>query len=117
VRRNRQPVERAEAIGLLAERVLAGRSLSAADRLSELVRLLASGTDAEFQRHCTVGRLCGGKLTVLVDDPSWVRPMRERWLVHIKQLLGEARGQQGVSSVRFEAGRGELGFTRDGETE
>jgi hypothetical protein len=106
--RNRQPHSRLNTVGQLAGELLDRRALSAARRLGELQEVVAGGTDGEFCRHCSLGPLQAGNLTILVDDPSRARAMRDEWLVRLLALLKGHRRRFGVSSIRFTTGSGGL---------
>ena len=115
VHQNRQPVQRCVPIGKLAGDLLEQQSLSMAKWLGELQRAIAEGTDGDFRRRCSLGGLRAGTLTILVDDPSWVRGIRDEWLVPLLELLKGQRRRFGVSSIRFVEGRGDLTFADPGD--
>ena len=117
---NRQPTDRTVPIGELAERLVGGERLSASQRLAELRRVVAAGTDEEFRRHCSLGELRAGRLTILVDDPSAAAVMRENWLLPLSGLLKRRSSGARVSSICFQVGRSELaldGLTNPREAE
>ena len=94
--------------GELAERLVGGERLSASQRLAELRRVVAAGTDEEFRRRCSLGELRAGRLTILVDDPSAAAVMRENWLLPLSGLLKRRSSGARVSSICFQVGRSEL---------
>lgn len=108
VHRNRQPRDRAVAIGGLAERIVAERVQPTGRRVAAVQRVLAEQVDQEFMTHCTLGPLEGGTLTLLVDDPAWVYALRQRWLVPLLEQFRAVRSQVRVTSLRFVAGKSEL---------
>ena len=108
IRRNRQPTDAGTGLGPLVEELLGERVVHRVGQLSELRRALAAATDESFRLHCTLGELRGGQLTVLVDDPSLACPMRDRWLVPLRELLGTKGRRLRVSSIRFVTGRSDL---------
>ncbi len=108
VRRNRQPRRRLMTVGQLAAGVLEGRSLTTARRLGRLKTVIEAHTDADFARHCSLGELRAGTLTILVDDPSCAAAMRDRWLLPLSRLLKKPGNAPHVSSVRFATGQSNL---------
>ena len=105
---NRQPGNRLSTVGQVVGKLLDQRALSAAKRLAELQGVIAGGTDGEFRRHCSLGPLQAGNLTILLDDPSRARAMRDEWLVRLLTLLKGHRRRFAVSGIRFQTGPGGL---------
>jgi hypothetical protein len=97
-------------LGEVASEVLAARPVAEAARLGRLCEVVARGTDGEFREHCTLGGVSHGVLTVLVDDESWVTPMRLQWHTELGKLLSGGCRDFHVSDIRFAAGRGQLRF-------
>ncbi len=63
-------------------------------------------TDAEFQTRCTVGPVQGEVLTILVNDPRWVQPIRERWLFALLDQLQTGTPRTRIRRIEFRsAGR------------
>ncbi|MFQ5491118.1 MAG: DciA family protein [Phycisphaerae bacterium] len=108
VHRNRQPRDRAVAVGRLAEQIVGDRVQPAGRRVEAIQRVLVEMVDEEFIAHCTLGPLEGGRLTLLVDDPAWAYALRQRWLVPLLERLRSARGSVRVTSLCFSAGKSEL---------
>ena len=108
IQRGRQPVGRVACLGDASGQVLEGLSSSAAGHLSELQRVIGAATDDTFRRHCTLGALRGGVLTVFVDSESLVMCLRVEWLLRLRELIAEQCRSFHVSDIRFAVGRSDL---------
>ena len=116
VRDNRQPHDRVARVGALLTDVRDGGTVARARRLQQLREVIAAGTDAEFRRHCTLGEVSGGVVTILVDQESRVLPMRLDWHTRLAEWLATRRCGVRVGQIRFAQGEGGLVF-EDEDTE
>jgi len=112
VQKNRQVAERLVRVGELASEFLQVGSVVDAACLARVRELLVCCTDEDFRRHCSLGPVRSGVLTVLVDSESRVQEMRLRWLMPLREMLAARLRDFCVSGIRFVQGEGGLCLQR-----
>lgn len=59
-------------------------------------------TDPLFTAHCSLGRTTNGIVSILVDRPELVAPLRMRWTPQIMERLRRANSASGIQQVLFQ---------------
>lgn len=100
--------KRREAVGPIGE-MISGFVNGALSRESkhrtQLASVLSDCGDQEFRRHCRMGELHEGMLTIEVNEPGLIGLMRTRWASKIESALRKGGTKTGVHRVLFQYGR------------
>jgi hypothetical protein len=75
------------------------------EQRTQLASILADCVDQEFRRHCRIGDLQNGLLTIEVDEPGMISILRARWASKIESALRKRDARSGVRRVLFKFGR------------
>jgi hypothetical protein len=109
VARNRGRADRTKnAGGFIAE--LATQLEAGHGDLSAAVEAINPVIDDEFRRHCKVGAIGNGALSIHVDSPGLVAPMRMRWAGVILTAVQQLREFSKIRRITFEFADGGAGF-------
>ncbi len=114
VQENHQPYDRTVGLGKLADKVIGERTISLARQNSELQGLIAAYTDDDFQEHCTLGKIAAGRASILVDDPSQLAGMSDRWrMILLDRIKENCKGVR-ITGLNFRNGTSDLRFSQPG---
>ncbi len=105
IQRNHTKLETCVRAGTLAEQWIVSLSQKETCAARAIAMVLAEAVDSPFRQHCRVGNVCRGVLTIYVDPPELVYPMRMHWLFRLKERLHSCYRAAPVSRIIFEAGR------------
>jgi hypothetical protein len=83
--------------------------------LSAAVEAINPVIDEDFRRHCTVGVIGDGALTIHVDEPSLVAAMRVRWAGAVLEAVRQLRKFSKIRQVTFEFADDGAGFQGPGQ--
>jgi hypothetical protein len=88
-------------IAAVAETLLGKVAVRNATPTASVAREVDRVVDDEFRKHCSVGPIRDGGLTVFVNDEGLIGPYRLRWAFPILDALQTSRRSGGVRSIRF----------------
>jgi hypothetical protein len=73
--------------------------------LSDVFAAILDQLDENFRAHCTFGGLRSGTLTIQVDDPRWVAPLRSQWLFVLRERFQQHPRGGRVRRIEFRSER------------
>ncbi len=81
-------------------------SLKAAAQSRQWLACVVGGSvDEEFRRHCRLGEVREGIVTIEVDEPGLISSLQGRWASKIEAQLRKAATGCAARGVRFRFGR------------
>ncbi len=104
VARNRARTDRRQLAGDVIAKVAERLGWQSEEPAGRVAEILAGVVDEEFRRHCRVGRVVRGVLTLEVDEPACVSMLARQWSSRVLEAVGSRRGRGTIGKVVFEAG-------------
>lgn len=102
---NRTPRGTIPQIGVMIGGLVEGALRHDSEQRVQLVSVVANCVDQEFRRHCRMGDLHNGMLTIEVDEPGLISILRARWASKIESALRKGGNKTWVRRVLFRFGR------------
>ena len=104
VTRNRARESRVVSIGSLVNQLTLTIGEADPGFAADLAPSIAGLVDDEFRVHCRLAGTNQGTLLVSVDRASLVYPMRQRWLLVLRDAIARSARWPRLKQVRFEYG-------------
>ncbi len=104
IQANRTRRDRTRRVGEMIERLVEQAAGTGAEEASRVAAIVADLVDDDFRQCCRLVFGEEGVVVINVDHPTLVQPMRQRWLVSLREAMVGRRTPTRIRRIVFAYG-------------